>query len=223
MEHVDELIPAHALRALDPGDERIVAAHLETCERCRRQLQEFEAVASALAFASPSVEPPAELREQVMGAIEPVVAPPEQVPAAPAPARRERSWWPRFSLVAVPALGIAVLALALWNVSLHGQLADRDVSAATPVGNVGTAVAYKGGEVTLYARLPQASSGHTYEAWVLRDGKPLPAGTFPGGGNFAFDLTSSAQPGDTIAITLEPGNGGSTPSGPTVASGRLTT
>jgi anti-sigma factor RsiW len=224
VEHVDELIPAHALRALDPDDERMVAAHLETCDRCRLQLREFEGVAATLAFASPSLEPPAELRERVMGAIEPVVVRPEPAPAAAAPTDRERrSWWPRFSLVAVPALGLAVLALVLWNVSLHGRLSDRDVSAAAPVGDVGTAVAYKGGEVTLYARLPEAPSGHTYEAWVVRDGAPVPAGTFAGGGNFAFDLTSSARPGDTIAITLERGSGGpAPPRGPMVASGRLT-
>jgi Anti-sigma-K factor rskA/Putative zinc-finger len=222
VEHVDELIPAHALRALDPDDERAVAAHLEICERCRLQLRDFEGVAAALAYASPSLEPPPELRDRVLGAIEPVVAPqPGAVSPATARSRERWSWWPRVSLVAVPALAIAVLALGLWNISLHNRLSDRGVTAVTPVGKVGSAVAFKSGDVTLYGSLPTAASGHIYEAWVVRGGKPLPAGTFAGGKSIVFKLTRGAELGDTIAITLEPGNGGSTPRGPTVASGQL--
>jgi hypothetical protein len=220
VEHVDELIPAHALRALDPDDDRAVAAHLAICERCRLQLRDFEGVAAALAYASPAVEPPPELRDRVLGAIEPVVAP---QPAVSAPSRgRERwSWWPRVSLVAVPALGIALVALALWNISLNNRLSDRDVVAATAVGKIGSVVAFKGGDVTLYASLPPATPGHVYEAWVVRGGTPLPAGTFAGGNGIAFDLTRGAKPGDTIAITLEAGKGGSAPHGRAVASGQL--
>jgi hypothetical protein len=223
VEHVDELIPAHALRALDPDDERAVAAHLAICERCRLQLRDFEGVAAALAYASPAVEPPAELRDRVLGAIEPVVAPPQPAAASVTPARERWSWWPRVSLVAVPALGLAVLALALWNISLQGRLSDRDVVAATPVGKIGSVVAFKGGDVTLYGSLPRAASGHIYEAWVIRGGKPLPAGTFAGGTGIVVELTRSAQPGDTIAITLELGTGGLTPHGQMVASGVLAT
>jgi hypothetical protein len=224
VEHVDELIPAHALRALDPDDERAVEAHLEVCERCRLQLRDFEGVAAALAYASPSLEPPSELRDRVLGAIEPVVAP-QPAAAATAHARsRERwSWWPRVSLVAVPALGIAVVALGLWNISLHNRLSDRGVAAVTPVGKIGSAVSFKSGAVTLYGSLPPAAGGHIYEAWVLRGGTPFPAGTFAGGTRIVVKLTRGAEPGDTIAITLEPGNGGSTPRGPIVASGQLPT
>jgi Anti-sigma-K factor rskA/Putative zinc-finger len=222
VEHVDELIPAHALRALDPDDERAVAAHLATCERCRLQLRDFEGVAAALAYASPAVAPPPELRDRVLGAIEPVVAPqPAAVSPTPARGRERWSWWPRVSLVAVPALGLAVLALALWNISLQGRLSDRDVVAATAVGKIGSVVAFKGGDVTLYATLPTATPGHVYEAWVVRGGTPLPAGTFAGGDGIAFDLTRGAKPGDTIAITLEPGTGGPKPRGQAVASGEL--
>jgi Anti-sigma-K factor rskA/Putative zinc-finger len=222
VEHVDELIPAHALRALDPDDESAVAAHLAICERCRLQLRDFEGVAAALAYASPAIAPPPELRDRVLGAIEPVVAP-QPAAVSPTPARERWSWWPRVSLVAVPALGLAVLALAIWNISLQGRLSDRDVVAATAVGKIGSVVAFKGGDVTLFANLPTAAPGHVYEAWVVRGGTPLPAGTFAGGRGFAFDLTRGAKPGDTIAITLEPGEGGSTPHGEAVASGQLAT
>jgi Anti-sigma-K factor rskA/Putative zinc-finger len=225
VEHVDELIPAHALRTLDPDDERIVTEHLATCERCRLHLRDFEGVAAALAYASPAVQPPPELRDRVMSAVSPVVAPPQPQRAEVPPSRPRfapPSWWPRVSLVAVPALGIAVLALAAWNISLHNRLSNRNVSAVTPIGNVGSAVAYKGGDTTLFARLPAASAGHVYEVWVIEGGgaKPLAAGVFSGG-RIVFTLKHAAARGDTIAITLEPGHGGSAPTGPTVASGRL--
>ena len=224
MEHVDELIPAHALRALDPDDERIVTAHLAGCERCRMQLRDFEGVAAALAYASPSLAPPAELRDRVLAAIAPVAAP-QTAPAA-APARRAGprfGWWPRLSLVAVPALSAAVVALALWNISLHDSLSNRSVTGVTPVGGVANAVSYRNGGVTLFAKLPTAAPGHVYEAWVIHgaNSTPLAAGTFHGG-ILSFTLTRDAKAGDTIAITLEPGNGGPAPRGPTVASGQLT-
>jgi anti-sigma factor RsiW len=225
VEHVDELIPAHALRTLDADDERIVTEHLAACERCRLQLRDFEGVAAALAYASPSIQPPSVLRDRVMSAVSPVVAPPEpqRVTVAPRQGRFSPSWWPRVSLVAVPALGIAVLALVAWNISLHSQLSDRSVSAVTPIGHVGSAVAYQGGDTTLFARLPPASAGHVYEAWVIERGtaKPLAAGVFSGG-RIVFTLKHAAARGDTIAITLEPGHGGTKPRGQTVASGRLT-
>ena len=73
MEHVDELIPAHALRILEGEDERIVVAHLAECERCRSQLTDYEQVAASLAYAAPRAVPPPELRDRVLGSIRPVV------------------------------------------------------------------------------------------------------------------------------------------------------
>jgi anti-sigma-K factor RskA len=115
--------------------------------------------------------------------------------------------------VASPALAIAVLALLAWNISLRDQLSGRTVTAVGQIAHVGSVVRYSDGDVRLFAKLAPASKGKVYEAWVIRDGKPLPAGTFRNGSG-AIDLTRPAQPGDEIAVTLEPGNGGNTPTGP---------
>ena len=58
MEHVDELIAGHALRALSSDDEERVVVHLAECDRCRRRLRETEAVATSLAYGVPQVAPP---------------------------------------------------------------------------------------------------------------------------------------------------------------------
>ena len=216
MEHVDELISGYALHGLDAADQRLVLEHVETCERCRVQLREMEAVAAALAFAAPQADPPPELRERLLEAIGPEVVP-STPPEAPQP-RPRWSWWPRVSAVAVPVLGLAVIALAVWNISLRGDIKDADVRSVAPIANVGSVVSFSGGQATVFGGLKPAPADHTYEAWVIPKGETVPqaAGTFAGGNDTSFTLTRNASAGDTIVITLEPGTGGSAPKGPVV-------
>ena len=47
-----EMIPAHALSALDAGDERALNEHLAECAECRRDVAEWEAVAASLALSA---------------------------------------------------------------------------------------------------------------------------------------------------------------------------
>ena len=155
MEHVDELIPAHAMRSLDPEDERVVTAHLADCDRCRRMLADYESVSASLAYAARRETPPPELRERLLASLEPVVEAPPSVAAEP---RRTRfGWWPRVAAVAVPALAACVIGLLVWNVSLRDDLDSTKASLASDravhVDNVGNLVADTGGHVTLYADL----------------------------------------------------------------------
>jgi anti-sigma-K factor RskA len=222
VEHVDELIAGHALRALSSEDEERVVVHLAECERCRLRLRETEAVAVSLAYTVPQVAPPPELRSRVLAIAEPVVAapaadvrPPESAPARPARPRPGRSWWPRFSLVAVPAMAVALAALLAWNVSLRNDLDsnrnDFASGAAVALPGVGNVVAQTDGNATLFARLSPAPSGKTYEAWVIRGSVALPAGIFKGGGTVELKLTQTAKPGDKIAVTVEPSGGSRKP------------
>jgi anti-sigma-K factor RskA len=227
VEHVDDLIAAHALHSLDADEAQRVEEHLAGCAACRAKLRELEAVAGALAYAAPRAAPPPELRTRLMEAIGPTVAaqpqPPVEQRARPA-RRRGPGWWPRLSIVAVPALAAAVVALAIWNVSLRNDLSSTRHSVATgvPVAlpGVGNAVAAPSGAVTMYASAPAAPSGKTYEAWVIRAGKAYPAGLF-GGGTRQFTLTLHVRPGDTIAVTVEPAGGRQQPSSKPVAAGHV--
>ena len=221
MEHVDELIAGHALRALSSEDEERVVVHLAECERCRRRLRETEAVAASLAYGVPQVAPPPELRGRVLAIAEPVVAgPAAEAPAAerPAPPARQgtrRGWWPRFSLVAVPAMAVALAAMLAWNVSLRNDLStnrsDLANGAAVTLPGVGNVVAQTDGNATLFAHLRPAPAGKTYEAWVIRGSVALPAGIFTGGGTLELKLTQAAKPGDSIAVTIERAGGSRTP------------
>ena len=221
MEHVDELIAGQALHALSSDDEERVALHVAECERCRMQLREFEAIAASLAYTVPDVAPPLNLRDRVLGSVEPVVEAPA---AAPAPARRARSrvaWWPRFAAVATPALAAAVIGLVVWNVSLRNDLSNTRGplynGTAGKLRGVGNVVVGNDGQVTLYAHVRQLPAGKTYEAWVIRGTVALPAGLFQGGGTVNLTLTQDARPGDVIAVTIEPAGGTTKPTTPPIA------
>jgi len=57
----------------------------------------------------------------------------------------------------------------------------------------------------------------TFELWFVRGDEPVPAGTFDAdGGAATAELTGTMQPGDTIAVTVEPA-GGSPSGAPTTA------
>jgi anti-sigma-K factor RskA len=223
VEHVDELIAGQALYALSPGDEERVALHVAECERCRRQLREAEALAASLAYVVPAAEPPTDLRDRVLAAVEPVVdaAPGRPAEARPRPGRRARSWWPRLAAVAVPALAAAVVGLAIWNVSLHDDLSGLHSQLfhgrAGNLRGVGNVVVKSDGNATLYASIKQAPRGKTYEAWVIRGKVALPAGLFQGGGTVNLKLSRDARPGDVIAVTVEPAGGTKTPTATPIA------
>jgi anti-sigma-K factor RskA len=230
VEHVDELIAGHALRALSSEDEERVVVHLAECERCRRKLRETESVAATLAYSVPQVAPPPDLRSRVLAIAEPVVAAPAaEAPAAVAPVavgpgRPRRGWWPRFSLVAVPAMAVALVALVAWNVSLRNDLStnrtDLASGAAVTLRGVGNVVAQPDGNATLFAHLRPAPAGKTYEAWVIRGSVALPAGVFQGGGTVELKLTEAAMPGDRIAVTIEPAGGTRKPTTTPIATSR---
>ena len=62
-----------------------------------------------------------------------------------------------------------------------------------------------------------APSGKTYEAWVVENGKPRPAGTFDAAQSPAVvSLREPVPAGAIVAVTQERGNGGTVPRGPRV-------
>ena len=64
--HIDEMAAAFALGALEADERDRVERHLARCDRCRRVIDEASEVAHWLAYAAPSVAPPARLREELL-------------------------------------------------------------------------------------------------------------------------------------------------------------
>jgi anti-sigma-K factor RskA len=225
MERTDihELSAAYALDALDADERRAFEEHLGECERCRADVAEFWGTAALLAYGAPAAAPPAGLRDRLL----------EQVRSERAvvvPLRRR----PRLVLGAASGLAAAAaVALAFWVASLSGEL-DRTRAAlevlADPAarsieleGAAGRLVVDADGDAALVVRdLAAAPRGKTYEAWVIVDDVPRPAGLFEGAD--ARDLVlldRRVPPGAVVAVTVEDDGGVDAPTQEPVFSARV--
>jgi anti-sigma-K factor RskA len=201
---LQDLIPAHALDALDADDALLLDGHLETCEECRRELDELRETTALLAFASKPLEPPASLRARILDAV-------ADTTPAPAPARRARLAFLRGAFAG--ALVAAAVALVI-GIALHSQQDETRSAQVQPlVGSVRGAVVRDGstGKLVLFD-LPAPKSGHTYEAWLIGSDKtPVPAGLFKGGKAVVVGLVGDAAKAKQVAITVEPSGGSQQP------------
>lgn len=158
---------------------------------------------------------------------------PDTPPSSDTPiAGRTRSGWSRawFALAASLALILAVAGIttvvaqtnrapALVALERIESAPDAQQASAEIAGG-GDAVLHwsesLGEAVIVASALPRISADQTFEAWLIRDGTPLPAGTFEAGtgAGTAALLDSGLQPGDLVALTVEP-NGGAPDGVPT--------
>lgn len=116
----------HAFSALEPDEDRALAAHLPHCAICRRAHDEAMDVVAALGRAVPPVEPPTDLRARILDAARaepgrrarPVAAPsassappapPVPAPVEAPPPRRRRFLTAVGGLVAAVVLGIGLI------------------------------------------------------------------------------------------------------------------
>jgi len=211
---------AYALDALDRDEAARYEEHLATCEECREQLAQLGGAAGALAFAVESPAPSPDLRARILDSAR--AERPNVTPLRP-------RWSVATSALAAVAALVAV-GVGIWAVDLSRSL-DHERSArerlekviTTPMASVvrvsgrssGTLVVTPSGNATLIvSQLPKAPKGRIYEAWVIKDNKPVRAGTFPGGGNTVIiPLDRNVPKGAIVAVTLEQKPGGDAPTG----------
>ena len=205
---VDELLPAVALGSASAEERGEVEEHLATCQN-HPQLNDFEEIAEMLPMSLPPSNPRPRVKHRLMARVYTDLEP-----------RTLRGlWWGRTWSWAVAAV-LAALAIGLgvrdWAVSQ--QLASAPLSwSLAPTGDAvrasGTLV-YLPRENTatlLLKQLPRLSSGRVYEVWLIRDGRPEPAGVFtPADDGSASVMVKGTPPGfDLVAVTEEPGPAGS--------------
>lgn len=74
-EHIDELIAAYALDALDDDERALAQSHLAGCDRCRKQVGETREIVNSLPLELEPVAPDPSLKQRVLAiAAEPVEA-----------------------------------------------------------------------------------------------------------------------------------------------------
>ncbi len=210
---VHDLTAGYALDALDPAERATYEDHLATCESCREELQSFWQVSGALAHAAGGPTPPASLRGRILEQAR--RERPNVVPF------RRRSLAPALSSAAAVA-AVAAIALGLWATSLSRDLDDAEQELAvlgdpnartyeSGDGDASLVVAATGDAALVVRKLAPAPSGKDYEIWVWKNGVPRRAGLFERPG--VALLTRQVEPGEKVAVTLEPDGGLDAPTG----------
>jgi anti-sigma-K factor RskA len=226
---IDDLA-ACALGVLEGDELRTVTAHLESCASCRADVRAFAETSWALAEAQ-GRDAPARLRAAI-------------VERARSEDNRQRGSGPlgfwselrRPVPLFVPLALAAVLVVALVGSVSARRDADRYAAVlagavgakVVPLAATGASAGVRGSLVVpangsapyLILDLPPAAAGKTWEAWVIRDGTALRAGTTDGRGVTALTLTATVASGDTVAITEELAGGVDAPSGAPVLAGK---
>jgi anti-sigma-K factor RskA len=232
MRHPTDDLPAYALGALDEAERVAVAAHVETCDQCARDLAQFEdALYEAAAVGAVRAEPPGDLRKRIVlrhrGA---------GVTRDAHWGARIRAWLARPVPLALP-LALAVLLVVSFVAvgtarreadsyarALAG-VADGRVVALAPQKNApadarGAVVIPRSGDPYVVLELASPPTGKAWEAWVIKGQRPVAAGLSGSGGLFTIVLSAPVGAGDVIAVTLEPAVGSSAPtSDPILAAG----
>jgi anti-sigma-K factor RskA len=226
-----DLVAPYALGALDQDEREDFERHLAGCEQCRTQLAELEEAATALAYAAEGPEPPQELRDRILEAA-------RQDGGATVIRFPKRSWLLPAATAAAAVAAVAAVAVGLWAASLSKDLdrerdARRSQSRAIELlasdaerrplsGGRGALLLGADGRASLVVcDLERAPEGKTYEAWVVQNDTPRPAGLFNGGsGCRAKDLTPEVAPGAVVAVTLEGEGGSDMPTSPILFAAR---
>ncbi|WIG59583.1 MAG: hypothetical protein OJF49_002330 [Ktedonobacterales bacterium] len=220
--HVDDLIDAFVLGALEPEEVAAVDLHVEGCARCRALLAQARASADLLLLAAPQVATPPALRVRVLARV--------RAEAASARAAGDAA---RDVVRAVPGGEADEDAADLAGELLRDLLAEPDCVIVNVPGTehaAGASARFVGARsrregVLLTAGLGPLAADKAYQVWFLRGGEPQPNALFAidphGHGASVVRTSEPLLDFDTLAVTPEPLTGSAGPTGPVVLAGEL--
>ena len=223
-ERFEDLKEAYALGALSEEERREVQGYLGEHPELHAEVDDLESTANLLALAPQEHEPSPELRRELLRRIS---SSPEAISAA-GPSTRQNGLRRLFGpggLAAAAALALVTIGMFAWNASLQeenqtlqGELQGQQTHALQSTGaaqEVRGEVVRLGDEraVLVAEDLPSPPEGETYQAWILREDVPEPAGLFEPNdtGAAAAPLEGSIEGADAVAVTVEPSGGSSSP------------
>lgn len=225
-EEATDLLALDAVGALEASDRDLMERHLVSCEACKHAAAEYADLASLLPAALEVVPPPARLRRRLMAQV-----------YAESTASARLPWWRRLvatipasrTFTAVGAVAV-VAAIALGIYAVAGRNTSPapvayTVSGTTATGTLAVDTARAVAVLTVkgLAALP---SSEAYEVWLIPpQGSPKGVAFLSpglGGGPWTAVVRGSLAGYKSIAATVEPAGGSSTPSNTEVLSGQLT-
>lgn len=223
---VHSLAGAYALDAL-PEDERAsFRAHLEECDACRSEVDEFAATSARLGLGVAET-PPAGMREDVMARVaqtrqwSPLAPAGEAAPGAPRHRRRSAGWLAAAALVLVALAG--GVGVGYW---VAGESTQQQIAAVVGADDARTEQAQLqgGGTLTLISSaerdkavvmadsLPELSPEQVYQLWIIDEEIRSADAFFDGSGAGQVHVLEGLESNAQIAITREPQGGSEQPS-----------
>ena len=240
-DEIEAIAALDALGAATADEERAMSAHLAGCDSCRRARDEYADAATALAMSLDPVDPPADLRERIVGGPKPVLQ---------YPSFKVQPWW---------LATAATLFLALWGwrevgirvahehiiaqqAEIRGLTAERDrLSAqneklASLVSPDTRTIALAGQKmspaasarvfldptrrraIVFFHNLPTNPTDKSYQIWIIRGDQPNPqsAGVFDvtpsGNAILSLDSLPVLTEIKALAVTMERRGGTDQPS-----------
>jgi anti-sigma-K factor RskA len=227
-EQLKDSYELYTLGLLDEPEKTEIEAHLgRGCQECEQYLKDALAVGALMLSQVPEVVPPSRLKRRVLAAV-----------------GVQRTGWTWLAALAAATMLIVVLWMSFdlseARRSLQATVSERDrleqafvllnqpetrevnfggAQPAPPRGHI--FVNPQLGVLLIASNLPPLPAGKTYEMWTIpKGGAPRPAGVFQSDAR-GTALHVSAGPVDastlnTVAVTIEPESGSSTPTMPLV-------
>jgi len=237
---IEELLAADALGGLDDDDRALLMRERAThgnCSECRAIEAGFAEAASRLPFTLTPVPVDDSMIDRILAS--PRDASPREERVATAPAhphddlaerrsRRRRAWRALTAAAAVAAvLVVAVAALRPSSVAVKQVSASQRVVTFTGSNTEATLlVAYTPGEpgaVFWGSGLPDPGEGKVYEIWMFENGTPTSGGCVsPTDGVIALHVDATIGATESMAVTQEPSDCPSKPTGLPILSADLT-
>jgi anti-sigma-K factor RskA len=224
-ERFDDLKEAYSLGALSEEERREVEDYLGEHPELRAEVDHLESVANLLALAPQEYEPSPKLRRDLLNSIS--SSSPGTTPTADPSTRQTglRRLFGPGGLAAAAALALVTIGMFAWNASLQeenqtlqGELEGQQTYALQSTGAAqemrGEVVRLGDERAVLVAEdLPSPPEGETYQAWILREDVPEPAGLFEPNdtGAAAAPIEGSIEGANAVAVTVEPSGGSSSP------------
>jgi hypothetical protein len=211
-EELKELIAAYALGAVPQEEIGMIRTHILSCEECMAAADGYLDATGALSLAVDPVELPDGFEERVLARVRE-----DRSPSVQEGLRRRR--WPLAAALAGGAVVVALFAVltaglldARSDLSQHegiltALLHDGGIEVEGS-GAVGRMVPTREGGVFAVTALRKAPDAHVYQLWLIDDEEATSAGTFEVRDGISILETDNSLEGvDTIAVTIEPGDG----------------
>ena len=225
LDDASALAADYALGTLDAAGWRAAELRLAREPDFRSEVEAWQAVLSPLAESVAPIAPPPAVWARIQAVID---------PAPPVVSRSKPMWsslnlWRLISGASTVAAVVAVTLLVSRPVPVQQQLLVATLASSDGSGVITATYDASRGAVILTPAGKSDADGRTPELWVIEgDNPPRSLGTIdisaPGSKAIPPERLRGLKAGSTLAISLEPKGGSPTgaPTGPVVATGKLT-